>query len=437
MIDYQQVHQSKKIEAILLFLFLIVQIYGFYEIVNFFLQHRYLPSPFIFNKSDTFMDLFYSAYWAGNESRYSDWLSVYPPLNFILLNGVKLVFLGKQSFTDPYSLRESGLAIEIFFVIFYLMIPLLVLKTKAWKNFSCLNKSLLYFIFILSSPMLFTLERGNFIIVTLVLLALAISHTGVYRSILFALLINIKPYFFVLTLLFLIKGRWKEFFFCVGVAASVFLTTGLLLDSNFLLFFVNILNFSSNNHLVPLRDILSVQSSISAYSAVFRDVNFESSRLYSVLPYPQLFLSVIEFLKWTVISIALVTLFKTSKKITDQYIIAILVVVISNLSISVGGYTLILYFTLIPIFFAMRFRWFYLATLTLIYTNTDFFPLVVQENLGFQFSFLSNSVVNVSWTLGLNNFLKPMLNITLLSFLVIEIMSGIKLKDPKKPSALG
>jgi len=436
LIDRQQVHQSQKIEAILLFLFLIVQIYGFYEIVDFFLQHRYLPSPFIFNKSDTFMDLFYSTFWAGNEGRYSDWLSVYPPLNFILLNGLKLVFLGKQNFTDPYSLRESALAIEIFFVMSYLMIPLLVLKTTAWKKFSCLNKSLLYFIFILSSPMLFTLERGNVIIVTLVLLALAISHAGIYRCILFALLINIKPYFFVLTLLFLIKNKWKEFFLCVGIAAFVFLTTGALLDRNFLLFFVNILNFSSDNHLLPLRDVLSVQSSVSAYAAVFRDVNFESSRLFNVFPYPQLFSSTIELFKWSIILIALVTLFKTSKKNTDQHVIAILVVIISNLSISVGGYTLILYFTLIPVFYAMRFRWFYLAMLALIYTTIDFFPLTVQENLGHQLSFLSNSFVEVSWSLGLNNFLKPMLNITFLLFLVIESRCSLKLSDSIKSSTL-
>lgn len=424
MIENQNANKSKNIENLLLSLFLMTQIYAFYGISNFFLNYGYLPSPFLLDKSDTFMDLFNSIFWADNEGKYSDWKSVYPPLNFILLSGIKLVFLGGQSFTNAFSIRQSGLSIEIFFVIAYLLLPILVLKTTIWKDFSILNKSLLYFAFILSSPMLFTLERGNVIIITLIFLALAISHSGMYRCMFIAFLINIKPYFFVLTFLFLIKNESKEFLLCVGAAAIIFIITGLVLDKNFLLFFENILNFSNTTNLFSLHDIISLPSSMSAYSAIlnseqFQNSNFVKNGFLASFGSLKFFSGAIEFAKWSIIGVALVILFTANKKLSEVQVITVLVVLISNLGISVGGYTLILYFTLIPIFWTMRFKWAYLAILALIYTSATVF-LLSSYGRGIQYSYLSDAIVSTEWTIDIINLIKPTLNIVLLILLSYE-----------------
>ena len=43
----------------------------------FFLNsHGYLPTPFIYDKSDTFMDFFHTMIWADRDGRYTEWGSV-------------------------------------------------------------------------------------------------------------------------------------------------------------------------------------------------------------------------------------------------------------------------------------------------------------------------------------------------------------------------
>ena len=134
----------------------------------FFSDHGYLPNPFFFEKSDTFMDLFHAMFWANNDGRYTEWASVYPPLNFILLQIICWVFLEGANFQDAFALRDASSSIAVFFVCMYLITPIFVLRTTLWKDFSIKDKILLYLGIVLSIPMLFALERGNLIIFALI-----------------------------------------------------------------------------------------------------------------------------------------------------------------------------------------------------------------------------------------------------------------------------
>ena len=54
--------------------------------LNYFVQnHGYLPPPFFHNKSDTFMDFFNPISWISTDEIYSKFGSIYPPINFIIL----------------------------------------------------------------------------------------------------------------------------------------------------------------------------------------------------------------------------------------------------------------------------------------------------------------------------------------------------------------
>jgi hypothetical protein len=413
--------KDKRILLGMLMIFCLIQSLALCLNIQFFNSNNYLPSSFFYVKSDTFMDLFHLMYWSGNDGRYTDWSSVYPPLVFIIVGGIKAIFLGATDFNDGFDIRNASFIIELFLLFLFITVPYLVVITNAWKLFSRYEKFFLFVGFLLSTPLLFAFERGNIIIITLILLALVISQVGIYRCIYIALLINIKPYFVLLTLLFLVKRKWSDFTFCIGASGAIFLITGVMLDHNFLLFFENILHFSSTTDIFSLREVSSMPSSISAYSVILNSSSFQSSHLSNFLSNLQTLANIIELSKWLIFIMVLSVLFRVQKKINDAQCIGIIVVLISNLGTWVGGYTLILYFTLIPIFWAMRFKWAYLCILGLIFSSLNIYPLVADMNIGTQYSYLSDTFVAVNWSLDINNVIKPILNIFLLLLLTYEI----------------
>jgi len=78
-------HSSPNEYNLVLVLILIINALGLAYYISHVIEYGYLPSPFVYDKSDTFMDLFNTMYWAYYEGRYTDWGSVYPPLGFLFL----------------------------------------------------------------------------------------------------------------------------------------------------------------------------------------------------------------------------------------------------------------------------------------------------------------------------------------------------------------
>ena len=417
---------SSNIDRVLaLFLFCCIQIAGVFYYAYYFHTNGYLPSPFVYDKSDTFMDLFNTMWWSDNGQQYVEWGAVYPPLNFVLLKVLKWAFLGNESFADPLALREAAYAIEVFFVSLYLIIPILVLKTKLWKNISLTEMTLIYLGLVLSTPMLFALERGNLIILTLILLALALSNPGFVRAMSIAVLINLKPYFALLLVHYAIKRRWDDLILCILLSGLLFFITGLLLNDHFMLFFKNLFSFSQSESIFSLREVMSMPSSISAFSYVLNSSNFQSSRFYSQLPNPAALASLIEFTKWFILAAAISVLFLRWKHLSDEKVIAVLIVVIVNLGTWVGGYSMIFYATLVPIFLKMKYRYVYLGILFMILIPIDIYPLI-EEFIGYQYAYLSDSLLQVNWTMGIGSFTTPSLNMLLLVSLIYEMVYGTK-----------
>ena len=214
-------------------LFLLFNTAGFCYYLYFLAENGYLPSPFIYDKSDTFMDLFNTMYWAYDDGRYTDWGSVYPPLGFLVLKFINFLFDGSR-FGDPAYMRDNSILVIFGFGLIYLLVPFLVLKTKYWQGFPGNEKILVYFIMIFSTPMLFALERGNIIVLAPILLALALSRIGFLRALSIALLINIKPYFALLMIYYIVRQNWKGFVVCTITSGLIFAISGLALDNHFL-----------------------------------------------------------------------------------------------------------------------------------------------------------------------------------------------------------
>lgn len=395
---------------------------GFFYYIHYLMENGYLPSPFVYDKSDTFMDLFNVLYWAYDDGRYTDWGSVYPPLNFIILRFVNFVFAG-GGYGDPALMRDNSQLVIVGVCLGYLAIPAILLKTRYWQDFPKIEKILIYFAILLSAPMLFTLERGNLILISPILLALALSKIGMARSVSIALLINIKPYFALLMIYYIARQNWKGFVACTVQSVLFFAISGLALDNHFLVFLTNIFNFSQEDGLFSLREIMALPSSISAFSYVLKHPDgamfassFLSSESIAIIVY------IIEAAKWSVLAISLAILFVRSRLMRDAEALSLLVVVISNLGIWVGGYTLIFYIALIPVFIKMRARWLYIGLLSLMAMPLDIIPLS-DDFIGEQYSYLADAYVNIQWTGGLGSVIRPIANLILLLLMSCEFLA--------------
>lgn len=410
--------QRSKIKKFLL-LIALLNTAGIIYYLFFLKANGYLPPPFFFDSSDTFMDLFNPMYWAFDDGRYTDWKSVYPPINFIVFKLLNILFLGSVQ-NDPEFMRQDSPLLIFGYCLIYLFLPALMLKAKSWNVFSTSDKLLIYIIIIFSSPMLFAFERGNLIILCPILLSFALSNSHLSRCLSMAFLINFKPYFVLLAFIFFIRRSWKWLMMCVLFSGLICIESGLIIDNNFLFFITNTLDFSDSS-IFSLREVMAMPSSISAFSYVLKNPDAES--LVSTLFFGGVPISGtgIELLKWGAIMYSFIALFLKASMARDAEIVLLLVAVITNLSNSVGGYSLIFYAPMIPVLLNMRFKILYFVLLASFAIPLDFIP-ILGYYAGEGYSFITDSYVRVNWTLGIGSVIRPIANIFLLIAIAHEFM---------------
>lgn len=406
---------NKQSNDFLYILFPLICIIAILYYINFFLANGYLPSPFFYDKSDTFMDFFNPMHWAHEDERYTHWGSVYPPLNFILLKVMNLLFnAGRHTSAELARNISTPLLVGIF--LLYVTMPAVVMMSSDWRCFKISQRAVVYFSAILSTPFLFAFERGNLIILAVPLLGFMLSSSLTTRVVLIAFLINIKAYFALLLIHYLIRRDWAKFFQCILFTGLIFILSGLALDSNFYLFFRNIFYLSQHESIFSLREVMSMPSSISAYCYVLKNHSvfaLISTHMNISTTMVSYLISSLDTLKWMSLSASLAVITMKSHLIRDAEILALLVIIVSNLGILVGGYTMVFYIALIPVFLKMNSRPILLGLVALIYAPVDLVPLM-KESIGIQYSYLSDSYVHVDWTLGLGAFIRPILNLILL-----------------------
>lgn len=170
----------------------------------------FLPHPFFYEPSDTFMDWYNSAYWAYDKGRYDSWGSVYPPLSFAVLRmfSVSSCYQGAEGITS----RDCDwLGIVVVHFVFILNIVLIALTFLKIDPKTALQRSIALSI---GLPMLFALERGNLLLLTFTCILLGygpLLKSARHRWLAVALAINFK--FYLIASLFpqLLKRRWRWF----------------------------------------------------------------------------------------------------------------------------------------------------------------------------------------------------------------------------------
>ncbi|WP_448664700.1 hypothetical protein ACG3SL_08525 [Sphingomonas sp. CJ20] len=167
----------------------------------------FLPQPFVFDTNDTFMDWFNTAYWANHPGAFSVWRTVYPPLSFAFLDLVTLPGCYLQS---PFHARDCDWLSQAVILGFYLLDVVLV-----WWSFHRADPrtaAMRGLAFAFGLPLLFTLERGNLILVALPCFVLAhgpLVRSGWGRAIAAAATLNFKPYLLLPVLAYAVKREWR------------------------------------------------------------------------------------------------------------------------------------------------------------------------------------------------------------------------------------
>ena len=407
------------------------QVCSLWYYVSFFNNDGFLPSPFIYDKSDTFMDLYNTLWWAGDDGRYTVWGSVYPPLNFLLLKALRIIFYQDIQLGTPSDFRTMTLAPAYLLCGVHLIAAFVVVSFPAWRVISHPARLAVAIIAAVSAPMLFSMERGNLIIVCLLFLPLALEEKSSLRTLAVAILINIKPYFAVLLIGYIIAGDIRSFLRATALAGAIFLFTGLALDPDFPLFLTNLLSFSQDEAVFSGREVLGLPSSISAFSYTIATI-LRASKNPSIYAHGlEQMISLIEITKATAILCAVALIIAARRRLSERQIMAGLIVIVINAGVWVGGYSQIFYLAYIPAFLSLRLRWPIIAAVALILMPIDLVTLV-NDPLNPSWAFLSNQIVDNVWQLGLGTFLRPVLNFALLLFVSLECI--VRLSEQTHPS---
>lgn len=228
MMKYSKIFDSKTNLAELLLALLVIL--GLIWTIIFFSLNGYLPIPFFYEPSDTWMDWFNPTYWAYDEGRYDTWGAVYPPLSFVILR----IFSLSSCYPDTYYLSSrscdwiGSVTLHLIYLINVVLISFTFIKLN--KN-TALARAITLSI---SCPMLFALERGNLILLTFTCILLGygpLLKSARLRWIAVGLSINFKVYLIAALFPQLIRRRWRWFEGAMIVTILIYIITYIILSN--------------------------------------------------------------------------------------------------------------------------------------------------------------------------------------------------------------
>ena len=380
-------------------------------IIWFFKVHRYLPPPFFSNVTDTFNDFYNTLYWTNHEGIYDIWGSVYPPINFLFLKFYQVLFMGEISnIWTPHKIRESESS-NIFPLLITYGISLIAAIRISFNGIASMKiQFILFFVFLFSPAFLFSLERGNLIILCIPVLSWYIfSNNQISRSMALALLVNIKPYFFIIYIIQIINKEShqanKDFLFLLPVfSLIIFFASGLLLNQEFYLMPLNLLGFATKSGLLSPTEVLSFPSTISAFS-YFRGLVTEFSL-------PPIFGYLSKLLVYFYLLRTLILIAKNKVNFDDITIFSI--IFLTNYSISTGGYGILFYIPAIALMYKQGdFILLGLIVLFLFIGLWDVIP-IYRYSVGDNIAYLSGELVKVESYISLGSISRPTANFAVL-----------------------
>lgn len=187
------------------------------------LDKGFIPQPYFYVASDTFMDWHNPAYWAHRSGAYDVWHAVYPPLSFIFL---RVFSIGSCYASDPFAGRACDWWGRVSLFGFYLLNGYLVFKCyRMVDGGTALVRAAMMTV---GMPMLWALERGNLIIPCFTFFVLGhgrILRSAQLRWLAHAMAINFKPYLVLMLIPQAIRQRWRWLEGCGLASVLIYLVT--------------------------------------------------------------------------------------------------------------------------------------------------------------------------------------------------------------------
>jgi hypothetical protein len=272
------------------------------------------------------------------------------------------------------------------------------------------TKFIVFFVYLLSPVFLFAIERGNLIILCLPVMSwFMFSKDQISRSLSLAILINLKPYFIIFYIVQLINVKVhednKDFLFLAPVFTLVlFLVTGLLLNQEFYLMLTNLLGFATNSTLLSPMEVLSFPNSITAFSYL--------RGLVTEISIPPIVGYITKLLVYFYIIKLLLLVYKSKLSLDDLAICS--VILITNYSVSTGGYGVLYYIPAIALLYKQKD--YFLLTLIVAGIYIGVWDLVpIYHYSGGEISvYLSGEKVKIEPYISLGSIIRPIANFAVL-----------------------
>jgi len=375
-------------------------------------SNGYLPAPFFYDKFDTFMDFFNVQYWTYDEGRYTEWQSIYTPFSFWIVS----IFPYSESGSGSLILRDEGF---FFLMGLHVITTILTLYFQS-KALIRSNKIILIMLF-LSMPFLFTLERGNLLFITLlVLLISSLNYKKLWIfSIFMAMAISLKIYLIALLFIPLLNLHFSRIILTLLLALFInLISANILGESNWWMFISNIFEFSSDpRHYEWSYFTYSYQNILLAFTELnpkYKDIGAWSNIL-TILTTFIFFLFVST--KYLLSSLS----FRDEERNTLFLLLAMLIMIVVKNS---GGYVFILLF---PFLSSIIFNRISLYILLLLLLPIEI-PFMTLDTITME-SFISGQQVEISRDVTSGMIIRPLL------FLILYYMISINFLYKKRVHA--
>lgn len=183
---------------------------GFIYMAVLTVQNGYFPQPFFWDADDTYRDWFSTAIWAYDPGAYDTWLTVYPPLSFVVLKVFSLSSCYEFAFDKTARACDwvGIVTIHLLYVVNAVLISKTMMKIDRQ---TALPRS---FALVAGMPMIFGLERGNLILLcfTCVLLGFGpLVKSARWRWLNVGIAVNLKIYLIAGIFIHLVRRRWRWF----------------------------------------------------------------------------------------------------------------------------------------------------------------------------------------------------------------------------------
>jgi hypothetical protein len=418
-----------------------------------FLHH--LPPPFYYDPNNTFFDFFE----IGRMSFKADLFSAFSPNYLPFVFGLGQLFspLGCD-LINPYNFRSCALPAILWMVSFYMLAAFLLGRylRRAHLISEDLQTLLKVDFIVLTSPMLlFALERGNYIILTLLLLVIYEFTKAFWaRTILAILLINLKIYMLIILLPMLLKGYFKKIVIILfGVIVSNTLISYLFnYEFDWTNFAFHLLHFEAPIHIgghapvgyltehlwtnVSLENLLKV-TSVDNLGVACQYVSQTACEVLKILSRfrlaPLWKLSVVFCSGMTILMMS--WLFKNNKVksiVTEKMMLFYLILSLMMFVSHIGAYVLIL---MIPYLFLLpRYSLGVIVSFIILFTtlaDIPFYPSSTKE----YFSFIGQTYYTATHTIQLSSYLRP-LALTYLFYFYTKLIFNAYLSVPKRSRPL-